>query len=279
MKHRLINQDQFITTAVGVNLRYIEVGSGDCTLLLVPGWTMSAEVFEHQLEHYENSSTFRCIAFDPRSHGRSSKPSSGHTYADHGQDIAAFIQALNLDNIVLAGWSFGTLAALAYVNQSGSEKLSGLIMLDGPPRALGADNQTDWVTYRHDDADGLQAFYTYHRLTNPESTNSSFVEWLLTDPTEAAKAWLLDMTRQTPDEHASFLNATANFLDFRADLIALNKILPLMYVVRAEQEKVVSQWAKNNTPLARIKAFGGHMMFWEEPDRFNRLLDEYLMQI
>ena len=84
---------------------------------------------------------------------------------------------------------------------------------------------------------------------------------------------------QTPNHHASLLNATANFLDFRDDLVALIDSLPLLYVVRAEQDTVVSGWAEINTPTARIEAFGGHMMFWEQPERFNQILDEYLSQV
>jgi len=270
---------EFVTVSPAVDLHYVEAGTGDLCLVLVPGWTMSVEVFEHQLAHYADSNTVRCIAFDPRSHGRSSKPEDGHTYWHHGQDIDALIRELDLKNVVLAGWSFGTLAILSYVNQFGSESLSGLMMLDGPPKTVGTDNQADWVTYRHDDSDGQQAFYTLKRLIDPDTMNAQFIDWLLTDPTEESKQWLLSITRQTPNHHASLLNATANFLDFRDDLVALNDLFPLLYVVRAEQDTVVSGWTEINTPTARVEAFGGHMMFWEQPDRFNQILDEYLSQV
>jgi hypothetical protein len=52
-----------------------------------------------------------------------------------------------------------------------------------------------------------------------------------------------------------------------------------MYVVRAEQDTVVSGWAEINTPTARVEAFGGHMMFWEQSERFNQILDEYLSKL
>jgi len=272
-------EGEFITVSPAVDLHYVEAGAGDLCLVLVPGWTMSVEVFEHQLAHYADSNAVRCIAVDPRSHGRSSNPEDGHTYWHHGQDIAALIRELDLKNVVLAGWSFGTLAILSYVNQFSSETLSGLIMLDGPPKAVGTDNQADWVTYRHDDCDGQQAFYTLKRLIDPDTMNAQFIDWLLTNPSEESSQWLLSITRQTPNHHASLLNATANFLDFRDDLVALNDLLPLMYVVRAEQETVVSGWAELYTPKARVEAFGGHMMFWEQPDRFNQILDEYLSQV
>ena len=46
----------------GVEIAYTERGSGP-PLLLVPGWTMSGEVFEHQLT--ELGASFRVVTFDP----------------------------------------------------------------------------------------------------------------------------------------------------------------------------------------------------------------------
>ena len=51
---------KFITVSPAVDLHYVEAGTGDLCLVLVPGWTMSVEVFEHQLAHYADSNTVRC---------------------------------------------------------------------------------------------------------------------------------------------------------------------------------------------------------------------------
>ena len=267
----------YVTPEPGVDLFFQSAGEGDAAILLVPGWTMSTEVFEHQLSHYAAATDLRCVSFDPRSHGRSSKPGHGHTYWHQGQDIASLIDTLGLNRVVLVGWSFGTLGCLAYVNQYGADHLAGLVMLDGPPRAVGADNQRDWVTYRYDDADGQQAFYTYKRLVDPQTANQEFVEWLLENPTNASRQWLLDMTALTPDSHASQLNATSCFLDYQDDLVGLDGRVPLLYVVRQEQLTVVDEWAREHTPTARVEGFGGHMMFWEHAATFNQIIDEFLV--
>ena len=80
----------------------------------------------------------------------------GHYYAQHGRDLGALVERLELHGIVLGGWSWGTLESLAYVNQFGADRLAGLIVLDGPPRAALPDNVEDWVSYRYDDADGAR---------------------------------------------------------------------------------------------------------------------------
>jgi hypothetical protein len=44
-------------------------------------------VFERQLKHFEGSTRFRAIVYDPRGQDLSSKTLCGHTYAQHGRAI------------------------------------------------------------------------------------------------------------------------------------------------------------------------------------------------
>jgi len=45
--------------------------------------------------------------------------------------------------------------------------------------------------------------------------------------------------------------------------------------MRAEWEKIVPHWARENTPSAQVSAFGEHLMFREQSTKFNRLLFEF----
>src|SRR5882672_10071666 len=56
-------QDRFFTTSDKVRLHYIEAGRGR-TVVLVPGWSMPAWIFERQIA--DLARTYRVIAFDPR---------------------------------------------------------------------------------------------------------------------------------------------------------------------------------------------------------------------
>ena len=269
---------KFLSITPEVTLHYEQVGHGDINVVLLPGWTMSTRVFERQLNFFNSSRDYRIMAVDPRSHGLSSKTEGGHTYAQHGRDMGAFFEILNLNNIVLCGWSFGTLAALSYVNQFGKDRLSGFIMLDGPPRATGESNKEDWVTYSCDDEDGLREFFTVGRLRDAHKAKVEFAKWMLEYPTKEHIDWILEITNQTPNISAGILNATAEFLDYRKDLVSINQILPTLYVVREEKGEVVSRWTRQHTPSARVESFGGHMMFWERADKFNQILEDYLIE-
>jgi len=268
---------KFIDIDDALRMHYEDTGHGDITVLLVPGWTMSTRVFERQFERFRDCDRFRLVSYDPRAQGLSSKTAKGHDYPQHGRDLHAFIEALGLDRIVLAGWSFGCLETLAYIHQFGAARLAGFIMLDGPPRASGDDNIGEWVTYRHDDADGSKSFYSQARLRAPIATNREFAAWMLEDKSESNIEWVLEITQQTPDQVAAVLNETAQDLDYRADLRALEGQVPLWYLMRDGRDRVVSEWARDNTPSARVQAYGEHLMFWERAAQFNRELDEFVV--
>jgi pimeloyl-ACP methyl ester carboxylesterase len=93
----------------GLNLHCELAGSGPRALVFIPGWAMSSAVFERQLDYFATSTKFTAVSYDPRGQGRSSKPLDGHYYAQRGRDLAGLIAALGLDEIVLAGWSYGVL--------------------------------------------------------------------------------------------------------------------------------------------------------------------------
>lgn len=267
---------EFIKIDADLDIHYEQAGQGDITVLLVPGWTMSTRVFERQLAFFKDSRRVRFVTYDPRAQGLSSKTGDGHHYEQHGRDLHSLIDGLQLDHIVLGGWSFGCMETLAYINQFGVSKLRGFIMIDGPPRAAGVDNKNEWVTYSYDDADGSQAFYTLERLRNPAQANREFSAWMLEDKSQQNIQWLLEITRQSPDSSAALLNATSVFLDYRTDLRALEGKMPLWYLMREGRYDVAADWARENTPSARIDAYGEHLMFWERAPQFNQSLLEFI---
>jgi hypothetical protein len=55
-----------VTTSDGVNLHYLEAGSGK-PILMIPGWSQTAEQFKYQLTGL--SDRYRVIAVDMRGHG------------------------------------------------------------------------------------------------------------------------------------------------------------------------------------------------------------------
>ena len=114
-------------TSDGVRLHYTEAGQGR-TIVLVPGWTMPAWIFDRQVASLSRS--HRVIAFDPRSQGDSAIAPSGHDHLRRGKDIAELIARLGPAPVLLVGWSLGVLDSLAYVRTHGDQALAGLVLID-----------------------------------------------------------------------------------------------------------------------------------------------------
>jgi len=68
-----------------LTIHYEKAGSGEKTILFVPGWSMSTAVFEKQLTAFEGSSEYTFVTYDPRGQGLSSKTEGGHFYQQHAR--------------------------------------------------------------------------------------------------------------------------------------------------------------------------------------------------
>ncbi len=81
---------EYVKLSSDLTIHYEQAGNGEVSIIFIPGWMMSTEVFEHQIAHFRNSSEYRALTYDPRGQGRSSKTVEGHTYQQHGRDLAQF---------------------------------------------------------------------------------------------------------------------------------------------------------------------------------------------
>ncbi|MGH9794410.1 MAG: alpha/beta fold hydrolase [Candidatus Acidiferrales bacterium] len=140
-----------VTTADKVKIHYVEHGPDEYriahylvsdkrgsvtsrrimppTFLFVPGWTMPAWIWEHQITHF--AKTRHVVAMDPRGQGESDMPRDGYFPAQRARDIRALIEQLKLERVVLVGWSMGVAEVAAYVEQYGTDRLAAVVLVDG----------------------------------------------------------------------------------------------------------------------------------------------------
>jgi len=95
-------------TARGLRFYYLDVGEGTPVVLLHPA------PLDHQVWLYTLlplSEHFRVLAVDQRCFGRSSKPEHPFTIPDYGEDLGAFLDALEISAAHILGISLGGIAA------------------------------------------------------------------------------------------------------------------------------------------------------------------------
>jgi non-heme chloroperoxidase len=195
------------------------------------------------------------------------------------RDLADFIGKLGLKDVVLAGWSYGVLEMMAYVNQFGTANLKAIVLIDGTPRARGKDNTKEWVWVSLDDKDKFRETYTIQTLENRPAVNVEFAKWMLEAATPENIAWVDNIVSQTPSFIAALTNETGTYINYERDLKALNGKLPLLFVMREEWRQIVSEWVKTNAPAANLVVMGKHLMFWERSQEFNAALAPFLADL
>ncbi len=118
----------WFTTSDDVRLHYLSGGSGRA-LVFVPGWTMPADIWEHQLRHFVRS--HRVVALDPRSQGRSEITAEGNFIDRRVQDIEELLQHVSDGHAVLVGWSLAVPEILHLIEHHGTDRLAGIVLVDG----------------------------------------------------------------------------------------------------------------------------------------------------
>jgi pimeloyl-ACP methyl ester carboxylesterase len=86
---------------------------------------------------------FRVVTYDARGHGRSGKPSSGYGFEPVVEDALAVIRATRLRKPVIAGHSWGAMAALELA-AAHPRAIAGAVLVDGGITTLG--RSMDWPT-------------------------------------------------------------------------------------------------------------------------------------
>jgi pimeloyl-[acyl-carrier protein] methyl ester esterase len=127
---------QELTLTDGRQLAWREAGRG-LAVVLLHGWSMSSAVFAEVMD--ELAADFRLLAPDLRGHGVSA-PGMGYALSDFATDLAEWVQALDLREVALVGWSLGGQVALDLAPALGG-RLRRLILVGTTPRFTAA---ADW---------------------------------------------------------------------------------------------------------------------------------------
>lgn len=117
----------------------VEASGAGRPILLVHGLGGSHHDWDDAVEHLAR--THRVYTFDLRGHGARAGVASQPTLEQMACDVALAIERLSLDRPVLAGHSMGALVVMRYLQRHGTQRLSGVCIVDQSPRVT---TDTDW---------------------------------------------------------------------------------------------------------------------------------------
>jgi pimeloyl-ACP methyl ester carboxylesterase len=266
---------QYVRVSPDLDIYYEEAGSGT-PIIFIPGWIATSAVFNQQLAYF--SKNYRAISYDPRSVGRSSKTLGNNNYTQHGADLKAFIDTLLLEDVVLVGWSLGCADAYAYFRIYGTENVKAFVCIDKPPKSI-IEQETDWGSKNFpSDFKAFNEGINHNRLKFHSDGVPTMVMRTMTQD-ELHK--FVDEGMKTPTYVAIALWLDGNLANYTQEAKMIASKIPVLYVLseKAGWTEKAKAWLTKNVPNFEIEAFGYHAMFWEFPDRFNALVDDFLRNI
>ena len=293
MAQRFPSFESKTLTIDGVNLHYLRGGSGP-PLVLVHGLGSSAAVeFFHNLEPL--AAHHRVFAVDLPGFGGSDKPVLEYT-------IELFVKAVNdlmasegVERTALIGVSMGGRVALGLALES-PEKVERLVLVD----ALGVGTPRRVLAYRILLTRGLgeltlRGTARALRRMNP-ATIRRFWGWYLQRPNRVNTLWTDERIANhgtllaTPEYRAAYLSALRSISGMRQlrDGVAVENRLPELrmptLLIWGRHDHIFpashAEAARNRIPNGRVEIFddSGHTPQMEEPDRFNRLVLDFLRE-
>ncbi|MBQ7937400.1 MAG: alpha/beta hydrolase [Oscillospiraceae bacterium] len=269
-------ESKYVTVDTNVEIHYIEKGEGE-PIIFIPGLTFSGDIFRAQVERF--SDKYRVIAIDPRGQGLSTKGTSGNNYVTHGKDLIAFIKALGLEKVILVGWSTGNLDIWSYAEQAGLDNLKAAVTIDMSPLPLHPDPAW-WTEGTIEELSEVAS----RVLITPEGTREFFKEYaeetmIQHDMTQDEISYLLDMSGKTPYWICGELFASAIFSNYYDTALAISEKLPSLMFIAEHWSDVAEPFYNKNFPGTKTFVMGGHLMFFEYPEKWNAVFADFIEKL
>src|SRR5690606_40859280 len=122
-------QGSYVTTSDGVQLYVKDWGPKNGPVVTFShGWPLNSDSWESQMLFLAGQG-YRVIAHDRRGHGRSSQPWDGNDMDHYADDLAAVINALDLRDVTLVGFSTGGGEVARYIGRHGTSRVKKAVLV------------------------------------------------------------------------------------------------------------------------------------------------------
>lgn len=244
----------------GVPISYESVGTGAPTLVFVHGWSCDRSYWDAQVGPF--SERFRVVTLDLAGHGESGSERSSWTIASYGVDVAAVVEHLDLDRVILIGHSMGGDVVVSAARLLAG-KVAGLIWVDTYSQlgtARSAEEVTEFLApFRANFADSTYALV--RRALFPPTADSALVEQVATDMAAAPS-------------HIALPSLESSITNDRVVPTVLDKLnLPVVSLNPESSSPDVESLERYGVEVILLPEVG-HFMMMEDPDGFNATLME-----
>lgn len=263
------NQSQvdFATSTDGLKISYTDQGSGSPALVFVHGWSCDKGYWKNQVPVF--SDQYRVVTVDYGGHGNSGTNRENFTINSFGDDVAAVVEKLDLDKVILIGHSMGGDVIIDAASKM-PERVMALIGVD-------TYQQFRDTTFTREIFEGYTApFYEdfktsadgFVRAMFPENADTALVNQVAQDMASADSR----VAMQAFESMFAFGNV------IEEKLTAMD--IPV-YAVNADLWPTNEAYNRSVVPDFNVRYMPGygHFIMLENPEMFNQLLHETIRDI
>ncbi|KAI0886018.1 alpha/beta-hydrolase [Annulohypoxylon maeteangense] len=275
----------FITLPDNVRLAYTQTGpTSGPNIVFIPGWIQTAAQFHKQVTHFQTR--FRVTTYDHRGHGDSDKPVFGYRVPRLAADLDALLEQLDLHAVTLVGHSMGASTIWAHWDLFPHTRVRKVVFID---QARSLTINPSWTAEERLLAGAAftpeALFEMANKLAGPggDEVRRGLAGRFYTENVDAAEfRWAEEQTAKAPARVAGAMMLGHALWDW-GDVFPRFTVPVLVIAGKASIVPVESgQWIVDQVgPNARLVVFekeegGGHFTFVENPEKFNRVLEEFL---
>lgn len=246
-----------VTSSDGVPIAYEAHGTGAHALVFIHGWSCDRSYWEGQLGPF--SRKFQVVAIDLAGHGESGLGRPSWTIEAFGGDVAAVVEALDLERVVLIGHSMGGDVIVEAARRLPG-RVEGLVWVDtykqlGTPRSS-EQVESFMAPFRADFAATTRTFV--RRMFRPGS-DESLVERVAADMSAAPLVVALE--------------ALGSKVTFEREVtVALQELnLPVVAINPDDHPTDIESMGRYGIDVVLMPGVG-HFLMMEDPEGFNLLL-------
>lgn len=259
--------DNVAISVDGAKVSFTQMGRGEPAIVFVHGWANRASIWDETMSHF--SGKYKTIAVDLFGSDESYKKRNDWSMALFGEDVAAVVKKLKLNQVVLVGFSMGA-AVIAETAKLLPERITGLVLVD--------DLQDVEMKYTPEMVAVMDSILMdlVTAPTNEKLVNGGFYKKSPEKSYQRIETMLKGSSRTGWKR-----SLQSYFIWINKDCIeSFKKIKAPVTAINSNMEPTRVEAFRKYTPSFQAKIIPdvAHLVFWDNPEEFNRLLEESIQE-
>jgi len=259
--------DNVATSADGVRVSFTQMGKGTLAIVFVHGWANRASIWDETMSHF--SGKYQTVAVDLYGSDESYNNRKAWSMAMFGEDVAAVVKKLKLNQVVLVGFSMGG-AVIAETAKLLPDKITGLVLVD--------NLQDVEMKYAPEMVAAMDSVLMdlVSAPTNEKFVNGGFYK------ENQEKAFQRVETMLKSSSRTGWKRSLQSYFKWiNEDCIeSFKKIKAPVTAINSDMEPTKVETFRKYAPSFQAKIIPdvAHLVFWDNPEEFNRLLEESIQE-